>query len=506
MSDATQAAQLLKQGIAAAKAGRKKEARQALIQVTELDERNEQAWLWLSGVVESLEDRRICLENVLDINPDNASAQAGLRWLDQHAPPPSAAEDQCPYCQAPVPLSGTTCPNCQRPLIVACPACKQYVDVRDISCPNCGQELGHYREGISYHLALAEAYLAHNRHGLAERALARAEEEGSDEPETLARVAALHEEMGHADQAIAAYERAIKGDPENGLLYARLGALYRAQAKPDEARAMYEQAAMRIGDDPEILFELARFRLEQDGATREVLKSLEQIVNLDPDNAEAYLLLGEISLELRRRKQARRYFERAVELTSPNTDLGREARHKSAVAGMSARQQAEASWTGPVRPAYSRSRERPGCLTVYAVLLAIGAVLTALGAVLTGVSLIAGSDLATNRYLTGFTGGGALIMWGTIAGLLVGSALNLVIAIGLWRLKNWARIVIIVLQSLGWMAGACNTVISIGAIAEVFASEGFEWLSAGLLCGPLIGLALSGYIIFWFIVNGDLFD
>ena len=39
-----QVAELLEQGIAAAKAGRKEEALQALMQVIELDERHEQAW------------------------------------------------------------------------------------------------------------------------------------------------------------------------------------------------------------------------------------------------------------------------------------------------------------------------------------------------------------------------------------------------------------------------------------------------------------------------------
>ena len=41
--------EILKQGIAALKAGRKAEARSFLMQVVEQDERNEMAWLWLSG-------------------------------------------------------------------------------------------------------------------------------------------------------------------------------------------------------------------------------------------------------------------------------------------------------------------------------------------------------------------------------------------------------------------------------------------------------------------------
>jgi tetratricopeptide (TPR) repeat protein len=53
------------------------------MRVIEVDERNEQAWLWLSGVVDTDEDRLICLENVLMLNPENVRARAGLRWLQQ---------------------------------------------------------------------------------------------------------------------------------------------------------------------------------------------------------------------------------------------------------------------------------------------------------------------------------------------------------------------------------------------------------------------------------------
>ena len=79
---------LLQRGIEAARAKRNDEARELLMRVVQLDEQNEQAWLWLSGVVESLDDRRVCLENVLALNPNNQRAQAGLRWLDQQAPVP----------------------------------------------------------------------------------------------------------------------------------------------------------------------------------------------------------------------------------------------------------------------------------------------------------------------------------------------------------------------------------------------------------------------------------
>ena len=89
--------ELLRKGIAAAKAGQRGQARELLTRVVDYDERNAQAWLWLSGVVDSLEDREICLENVLSIEPNNDAASRGLAWVRQQmqqteAPPPPPAD------------------------------------------------------------------------------------------------------------------------------------------------------------------------------------------------------------------------------------------------------------------------------------------------------------------------------------------------------------------------------------------------------------------------------
>jgi hypothetical protein len=78
----TTAHDLLQQGIEALKAGRKAEARKLLAQVVQQDERNEMGWLWLSGTVDTDEEWRICLENVLAINPSNASARRGIEMLE----------------------------------------------------------------------------------------------------------------------------------------------------------------------------------------------------------------------------------------------------------------------------------------------------------------------------------------------------------------------------------------------------------------------------------------
>lgn len=95
--------QLLREGIAAAKAGNRDAARQALMQVIAIDERNEQAWIWLAGVVDDPADQRVCLENVLDLNPANPHARRGLAWLEQRYPSQATPLDKAAHAPPPVP-------------------------------------------------------------------------------------------------------------------------------------------------------------------------------------------------------------------------------------------------------------------------------------------------------------------------------------------------------------------------------------------------------------------
>jgi hypothetical protein len=83
MPDTTE---LLQKGIALAKAGHREEARNILLQVVEQDERNESAWLWISGVVDTDDDKAIALENVLTLNPNNEWARRGLQLMGRPLP------------------------------------------------------------------------------------------------------------------------------------------------------------------------------------------------------------------------------------------------------------------------------------------------------------------------------------------------------------------------------------------------------------------------------------
>ena len=84
------AAAMLNQAVAAARAGRKAEARRLLETILEADERNEQAWLWLGAVVDDPQERITCLENVLALNPNNETARRGLAALRAASPPPAS--------------------------------------------------------------------------------------------------------------------------------------------------------------------------------------------------------------------------------------------------------------------------------------------------------------------------------------------------------------------------------------------------------------------------------
>lgn len=105
---------MVREGISAYRAGRKEDARAMLMRAVEIDQYNEQAWLWLSAVVDSPEEQRTCLENVLTINPNNERAKQGISVLDQRQPsnpkaPPAQAEDvlaNSSFTPPPMPASG----------------------------------------------------------------------------------------------------------------------------------------------------------------------------------------------------------------------------------------------------------------------------------------------------------------------------------------------------------------------------------------------------------------
>lgn len=71
----------LELAITAIRSGRKEEGRQLLNLLIQQNPNNEHAWLWMSSVVNTDEQRARCLYHVLAINPDNEIARRGLKIL-----------------------------------------------------------------------------------------------------------------------------------------------------------------------------------------------------------------------------------------------------------------------------------------------------------------------------------------------------------------------------------------------------------------------------------------
>lgn len=72
---------LLRRAVQLARDGKRVEAREIFLRIVEEDPHHELAWMWLAGLVDSLEDRIIACENVLTINPSNDKAFAYLEKL-----------------------------------------------------------------------------------------------------------------------------------------------------------------------------------------------------------------------------------------------------------------------------------------------------------------------------------------------------------------------------------------------------------------------------------------
>ncbi|MEZ5429237.1 MAG: response regulator [Pyrinomonadaceae bacterium] len=69
--------EMLRSGIKAAQEGDRSQARTLLLQATEKEPNNENAWLWLASISEYPEELLIFLSNVLKVNPNNERA---LEW------------------------------------------------------------------------------------------------------------------------------------------------------------------------------------------------------------------------------------------------------------------------------------------------------------------------------------------------------------------------------------------------------------------------------------------
>jgi predicted nucleic acid-binding Zn ribbon protein len=148
---------LLQDGIRAARAGDNGRARDRLLQVIARDQEVEAAWLWLSGVVDDPAERRICLGNVLILNPGNRAARDGLRWLEEQenlsGPVPEVSPSPEALDPVPDPVSQKT--STVSGLAKGLPhpagqASGRRVDIDPFGCPFCGGAISEQDDRCSH--------------------------------------------------------------------------------------------------------------------------------------------------------------------------------------------------------------------------------------------------------------------------------------------------------------------------------------------------------------------
>ncbi len=107
MSEEKELQRLLRDAITAAREGDKARARVLFQEVVERDPENEKGWFWLASLAETVEERRLYLGNVVQINPNNERAQALLDRLE-------ASQEK----KAPSPLDEEIMPGISRRLAI----------------------------------------------------------------------------------------------------------------------------------------------------------------------------------------------------------------------------------------------------------------------------------------------------------------------------------------------------------------------------------------------------
>ena len=120
---------------------------------------------------------------------------------------------------------------------------------------------------------------------------------------------------------------------------------------------------------------------------------------------------------------------------------------------------------------------RPGCLAVFAVLLAV------IGIGYSIIFGILGVDLIVNQPERLATG--AIVILCAVVGLPV----PVILSVGLWRMRMWAWWAAVILQVLGLGLGFLS-------FAAAFLNPD---RAVGFVLGPLMGLFVGGVVLAWFV-------
>lgn len=191
----------------------------------------------------------------------------------------------------------------------------------------------------------------------AQRELKYAQENAAKSPQdpfSWSRLGDLYEQQKDYKEAAKDFKRAVDLDPT--FVYARkhLGRVTLLLDKPQEAMVIFNQALKQAPKDqqPEILFYLSVASIQlkdKDKAVEYANRSLD----LDPGNLRVHEWLGQLYMQLGKRKDAQRVFSEALEIAQAQGDSLRMQVYQQVLdklAGKAPKPAPEAAASGPQAP------------------------------------------------------------------------------------------------------------------------------------------------------------
>lgn len=315
---------MLREAIEALRRGEHARARDLLTRLLKTDQKNPNYWLWLSAAVETQKERLYCLQSVLNIDPQNASAKRGLVLFgalppDPSVPPfpmnhprlwedklvtPKIPKEKTPALSNPVVklalvlglavvviggvfwgsrligkfslFPSRTIPSftpTNRPTKTLTPSVTVTPVIRTSTPTFIGP--------TPLWMFLVSTYTPTPLYVVTEHPISGAFEAGL-------------RFLGIKDytNALLLFEQAIGLEPEAADLYYYVGETYREQGDNRKARDAYQEALNRNPNFAPALLGRARTNLSLD-PNAEVINDLNGAINMDPKYAEAYMVRGE---------------------------------------------------------------------------------------------------------------------------------------------------------------------------------------------------------------------
>jgi tetratricopeptide (TPR) repeat protein len=326
------AEKLLSAGIEALKAGDSARARELLGQAIRRNPRDERAWLWLSGAMGTDEERRQCLERVLQINPNNAAARSGLATLAAAASAParSAAPSAPPPSTRPVEATPAA-PQLPSPASdSSTPAAASIASLRAVSTPRrLNPQLVAVVVAACVVVALGAILLMRRFGGPApsQPTTAPAVALAATEPPTATRqptpTRARPTQAATATPTSTPSPTAAPTSTPTAAGKLILEGLAKAQAKDYQgAIVLYNQALKREPQNAEAFFQRGQAR-DGLGDPRSAIKNYTQVLQIDPNHSAAYSARGDARLKLKDIPGALEDYQRAAELYTSAGDTER---------------------------------------------------------------------------------------------------------------------------------------------------------------------------------------